>query len=79
MKMFEKIFKTTKDKNPKNEWGQTPFHTACKYGHFKLTKRIMEICACISVDFKAMDCHGKTPFHYACSKEHLRVVEMLIL
>ena len=78
------------DKNPANEIGHTPFHTAANYrrnydsylhkdsseivGHFEICKLIFESTGFLNPP----DNNGKTPLHSAASHGNLKICQMII-
>ena len=77
-KMFQKILERSIVKNPENENGETPFHLACKYGHFKIAEMLMERSTELNIELNAKDVDGLSAFHLACESSHSKTVEILM-
>ena len=43
--MFKTILESAKVKNPVNIKCETPFHLACKHGHYEIAKVFIQNCA----------------------------------
>ena len=62
------------NKNPRNEWNETPLHFAASKGHLKICKYIVG-----KVEDKNPKCmNGRTPLHYAAIKGHLEVCLLIM-
>ena len=76
--MFEEILYEEKDKNPKNNWGWTPFHLACYYGQLEIIKLLLKIPIGRSIDLNSKDNNGRTGFHIVCSCGQTEIAELLV-
>ena len=77
--MFENIFIEEIRKNPTNEYQETPFHVACKEGHFKIAEVIMRSSIESNINLNSTERrYGETGFHYACESGQVKIVELLI-
>ena len=76
--MFQKMFNEETEKSPKNQWNETPFHFACKLGHFDIAEVIVKNSTKLNIDLNVKDCSGFTGFHLACNFGQTKVVELLI-
>ena len=56
----------------------TPFHIACRFGLFKISKLIIEKSSELNIDLNAKGTYGKTPFHLACEYGHLSVADLIM-
>ena len=72
-------FKTAlKDVNIKNEREETPFHLACKNGHYKIVQLLL-VNNSLEIDFNAKEKYMNfTAFHLACKQGHLDVVKIIV-
>ena len=62
------------DKNPPNQWGQTPLHYAAVYGHFEVCQLIIE-----NVDENnPPDSMGYTPLHNAAGRGKANICELIM-
>ena len=62
------------NKNPRNEWNETPLHFAARKGHLIICKYIVG-----KVEDKNPKCmNGRTPLHYAAIKGHLEVCLLIM-
>jgi len=59
------------DLNAKDNFGETPLHSASRNGHLKVVEQIV---ATEGDSSNANDNYGQTPLHYACEEGHLEVV-----
>ena len=62
----------------KNEDGNMAFQLACKKGHSKVAKVLIQKSAELNIDLNAKDQYGMTAFHYACMGGHSDIAEYLI-
>ena len=72
--LFKMIFYEENDKNPKDQYGNTPFHHAAKYG-------LSEICHLIInlVDDKnPKDIDKTTPLHMAAKNGHSNIFQSIL-
>ena len=70
---IQKIHKV-EDRNPSNEWGETPLHYAAMYGHLDVCELIIQ-----SVDEKnPKNNEGNTPLHQAAGHGHVDVCKLII-
>ena len=82
--MFEYLFQNEAIKNPKHLEGTTPFHLACKYGHFKIAEMLINKFNELDtesrnlLELNSKDKFGHNGFHWACMKGHFDIVEMLL-
>ena len=61
----------------KCEYGETPFHFACRKGLADIVEIIMKNSVKFEIDLNAKDNGGWTAFHLACMDAQSKVVEML--
>ena len=73
---FETLFNVlgNNDKNPRNNFGETPLHFAAMNGHLLVCKYIMEQVT----DKNPRADYGRTPLHYAAMNGHLPVCEYIM-
>ena len=82
--MFEYLFQNEAIKNPKHLEGTTPFHLACKYGHFKIAEMLINKFNELDtesrnlLELNSKDKFGHNGFHWACMKGHFKIVDMLL-
>ena len=78
--VFGEILDKEHDKNPKNNWGWTPFHLACYYDQMLITGLLLRNSSksVMSIDLNAKDNNGRTGFHIASSCGQLSIVETLL-
>ena len=62
--MVTSIIGTFGKKNPKNAWGETPLHYACRNGHLDCVEILFET----EKDFYLLDNNEFTPLHTAAGK-----------
>ena len=60
--------------NSLNTDGESSLHIACKYGHFKIVKVLLNN---LLWDLNAQNSHGDTPLHLACNSKSLGIVRLL--
>ena len=77
--MFENIFNKETEKNPKNQWNETPFHFACKLGHFNIAEVIVKNSTKLNIDLNVKDCSGFTGFHLACNYGQTKVINQWVV
>jgi ankyrin repeat protein len=70
---FKKALSEEEDKNIKNDYGEIPFHLACKKGCFKIVELLLEST---NLNINAKDNHGCTGFIRACQEGHSKVVKI---
>ena len=69
-----KLIKCGADVNAKNEYGETPLHTACVRGYFEVAQTLTTAGA----DVNATNCIGSTPLHEASGWGHFGIAQVLI-
>ena len=62
------------DKNPSDDYGQTPFHEAAAYGHIELCKLFIEN----GVDLNCKNNGGLSLLHAAASLDKLETYELIM-
>ena len=62
----------------KDKLGWTPFHWACKNGHFQIAELILQKSIQLNIELDAKDVNSRTPLHLACIKGHLNIAEMIL-
>merc|ERR1712012_933439 len=62
----------------KDKDAQEPFQRACKNGHIKMAKILIQRSAEFNIDLNSKGKNGITGFHYACELENSKVVEILV-
>ena len=70
------VARQSSNPNKKNQFGETPVHTACKKGQLA---RLSELLNCKAVNINARDNNGWTPLHEAVCHGHLACVRELLL
>ena len=68
------IIKKVKDKNPTNNYSDTPHHFAAKYGHWDICKLILEKVT----DKNPANINGETPLHICAVKVNLEISKIII-
>ena len=79
--MFGEILAEEHDKNPKNNWGWTPFHLACYHDQLLITGLLLRNSSesdMRSIDLNTKDNNGRTGLHIASSCGQLSIVETLM-
>ena len=79
--MFGEILADEHDKNPKNNWGWTPFHLACYHDQLLITGLLLRNSSesdMRSIDLNTKDNNGRTGLHIASSCGQLSIVETLM-
>ena len=78
--MLGEILAEEHDKNPKNNWGWTPFHLACYYDQLLITGLLLRNSSesDMSIDLNTKDNNGRTGLHIASSCGQLSIVETLM-
>ena len=71
---FKLLFENVKNKNPRNDWGETPLHHAVEEGRLEICNFIIENIA----EKNPKDHQGKTPLHLAAEKGYYELCETLI-
>ena len=67
----------------RNYWDQNleqpdwAFHFACKTGHLKMAKVLVQKSAELNINLNAKNHLGKAAFYHACYYGHLNIAEML--
>ena len=72
--LFQVIMKEVIDRNPRDNHGQTPLHTAAKNGHLKVCKTIIKEAD----DKNPKDNRGMTPFHIAALMGHEKICKVFM-
>ena len=70
---YKRLTKTSDDKNPANQFGWTPLHSAAQNGQIAVCKFIMENLE----DKNPKDTLGITPFDAAAENGHLELCECI--
>jgi ankyrin repeat protein len=68
--------KNFKGLNEKNNYGWTPFMSACYHGHKEIVEQLIKTVGFNSLNEK--NNYGSTPFHWACHNGHEEVVKLLL-
>ena len=71
---FKLLLENVKNKNPENDWGETPLHHAVEKGLFEICKLIIEKVA----DKNPKDYDGKTPLHHAAEGGYFEISKLII-
>ncbi|MGO9953779.1 MAG: ankyrin repeat domain-containing protein [Dissulfurispiraceae bacterium] len=69
-----RLIKCGADVNTKNEYGETPLHTACVRGYFEVAQTLMIAGA----DVNTPNCIGSAPLHEASEWGHFGIAQVLI-
>ena len=62
----------------KDKHGWTPFHWACKNGHFEVAEIVLQKSIQLNIELNAKDVTGRTPLHWACVNGRLKIAEMIL-
>ena len=54
------------------------FQFACKKGHIKMAKVLVQKSVDFKIDLNVDDEYGKTPFHYICELGHINIAEIFV-
>lgn len=65
-------------KQPGLEYGQSPLHICCEFGHEELVQYFLQDKFSGKVNVNSTDKNGWTPLHAACKNGHLDIIELLI-
>ena len=71
---FKLLLENVKNKNPRNDWGETPLHHAAEEGFFEVCNLIIENVA----DKNPKDHQGKTPLHLAAERGYLELCRLIL-
>ena len=78
LNIFKRIFEEEEFTNPKIRNGYTPFHLACKFGHFKIVEVILEKSSKYRIEINTKLEKDWTALHLASYHGHFKIVEILI-
>ena len=73
MEISKLIIKNAEEKNPKNNFGNTPLHLAATHGHLEVSRLIMENIT----QFNPENNFGKTPFDFAFKNGHDKICKFI--
>jgi ankyrin repeat protein len=76
--IFKFIFEKAKDKNPKDEEGDTSLHVAAWFGNFEIFKFIFEGMQ-KGQNKNPKNINGRTPLHNATETGRLAICSLIIL
>ena len=75
---FEMILNEDDNKDPKTDWGRTPFLIACLEGHINIASILMKKSWELKIDLNQKDISGRTAFHLSCQEGHSGIAKMIM-